>query len=62
MNLKIIINILPFVGALVMVLWGVLGNAWNISWIAVMVSGILMGILSVINVGLQKSKKDNDKK
>ncbi|MBQ7505032.1 MAG: hypothetical protein IJT79_06935 [Ruminococcus sp.] len=62
MNLKTIIGILPFIGALVMVLWGVLGNAWNISWIAVCVSGVLMAILSIINAGLNKDKKENDKK
>lgn len=61
MNLKTIINIIPFVGVLVMVLWGVLGNAWNISWIAVCVGGILMAILSVINTSKEKSKKENTK-
>ena len=65
MNLRIIINILPFVGVMVMVLWGFLGNAWNISWIAVMISGILMAILSIINAGLNKDRntgsKDSDK-
>ncbi len=60
MNLKTIINIIPFVGVLVMVLWGVLGNAWNISWIAVCVGGILMAILSIINKGIENDKK-NDK-
>ena len=58
MNLKTIINIIPFVGCLVMVLWGFLGNAWNISWIAVAIGGILMAILSVINSGMEKNKKE----
>ncbi|MBQ3331358.1 MAG: hypothetical protein IJG87_09305 [Ruminococcus sp.] len=63
MNLKTIINIIPFVGLLVMVLWGFLGNAWNISWIAICVGGILMAILSVINKSIEKDKKENpDKK
>lgn len=62
MNFKTIIGILPFIGVLVMVLWGVLGNAWNISWIAVCVCGVLMAILSIINSGLSKDKKENDKK
>ena len=64
MNLKTIINIIPFVGVLVMVLWGFIGNAWNISWIAVCVGGILMAVLSIINSGIEKSKKEkqnNDK-
>ena len=59
MNLKTIINIIPFVGLLVMVLWGFLGNAWNISWIAVCVGGILMAMLSVINKGIEKNKQEN---
>ena len=62
MNLKTIINILPFVVLLVMVLWGFLGNAWNISWIAVCVAGILMAILSIINKGMEKDKKENSDK
>lgn len=59
MNLKTIISIIPFVGLLVMVLWGFLGNAWNISWIAVCVGGILMAMLSVINKGIEKNKQEN---
>lgn len=62
MNLKTIIGIIPFVGCIVMVLWGFLGNAWNISWIAVVVGGILMAILSIINSNLQKDKNNQDKK
>lgn len=58
MNLKTIINIIPFVGVLVMVLWGFLGNAWNISWIAVVVGGVLMAILSIINSSMEKDKKE----
>ena len=61
MNLKTIINILPFVGLLVMVLWGFLGNAWNISWIAVCVTGILMAILSIVNSSMKKDKENNNK-
>ena len=58
MNLKTIINIIPFIGVMVMVLWGVLGNAWNISWIAVCIGGILMAILSIVNSGMEKNKKE----
>lgn len=62
MNLKTIINIIPFVGLLVMVLWGFLGKAWNISWIAVAVGGILMVILSIINKGMEKDRKEDSDK
>ena len=60
MNLKTIINTIPFIGLIVMVLWGVLGNAWNISWIAVAIGGILMAILSIINKNMNDDK-NNDK-
>lgn len=59
MNLKTIINIIPFIGLIVMVLWGVLGNAWNISWIAVAIGGILMAILSIINKNMNNDKNEN---
>ena len=61
MSLKTIIGILPILGVMVMVLWGVLGNAWNISWIAVFVGGCLMGILGII-LGAQKENDKNEKK
>ena len=62
MNLKTIINIIPFVGCLITVLWGFLGNAWNISWIAVCIGGVLMAILSIINSGIEKDKKEKEDK
>ena len=62
MNLKTIINIIPFIGVLVMVLWGTLGDAWNISWVAAAAGGVLMAILSIINSGQEKSKKEKESK
>ena len=62
MNLKTIIKIIPLVGVLVMLLWGFLGNAWNISWIAVVVGGILAAILHVIAKDIENNKKNNDDK
>lgn len=49
MNLKTIINILPFVGLLVMVLWGFLGNAWSVSWIASFVGVMLITLFNSLN-------------
>lgn len=60
MNLKTIINIIPFVSLTVMVLWGVLGNAWNISWVAVCVGGILMAILAIINKSMNNNTDDKN--
>ena len=62
MNLKTIIKIIPLVGVLVMLLWGFLGNAWNISWLAVVIGGILTAILHVIAKDIENNKKSNDDK
>lgn len=55
MNLKILYPIIAIVSVMVMIIWGMLGNAWNISWISVFVGGCLMGILGVI-IGSKKDK------
>ena len=62
MNLKTIIKIIPLVSVLVMLLWGFLGNAWNISWLAVVVGGIVTAILHVIAKDIENNKKNNDDK
>ena len=59
-NLKMIGMICLFVGALVMVLWGAFGNAWNISWIASFIGVMLMCICNVIARGANKDKKNDD--
>ena len=50
-----------FVGIAVQVLWGFLGNAWGISWIASFVGVMLMCIFNVIAKCDEKNKKNNDK-
>ena len=62
MNLKTIIKIIPLVGVLVMLLWGFLGNAWNISWLAVVVGGIVTAILHVIAKDIENNKNNNNDK
>ncbi len=59
-NWKMIGMICLFVGALVMVLWGAFGNAWNISWIASFIGVMLMCICNVIARGADKDKKNDD--
>ena len=59
--LKMLFPIISIVSVAVMIIWGMLGNAWNISWIAVFVGGCLMGILGII-LGAQKENDKNDKK
>lgn len=47
-NFKMIGMICLFVGIAVQVIWGVIGNAWGISWIASFVGVMLMCICNVI--------------
>lgn len=62
MNLKALIPIIAMVSVAVMVVWGVLGNAWNISWIAVFIGGIAMAIVSVINGAKAKEEQNKNNK
>ena len=57
-NLKMIGMICLFAGILVQVLWGFLGNAWGVSWIASFVGVMLMCIFNVIANNMDKDKKD----
>ena len=57
-NMKMIGMICLFVGILVQVLWGVLGNAWSISWIASFVGVMLMCICNVVAKNADKDKND----
>lgn len=51
-ELPLIINA---IGVLVMFLWGFIGNAWDKSWIAVCVSGVLSGLCySMLGKGEKK--------
>ena len=59
-NWKMIGMICLFVGIMVQVLWGFIGNAWNISWIASFIGVMLMCIFNVIAGGVNKDKKNDD--
>ena len=54
-NLKMIGMICLFVGIAVQVIWGFLGNAWSVSWIASFVGVMLMCIFNVIAKGNEKN-------
>lgn len=54
---KMIGMICLFVGIMVQVLWGFIGHAWNISWIASFVGVMLMCIFNVIAKGTEEKKK-----
>lgn len=58
MSLKKLNKIIPIVALAVTWLWGMLGNAWNISWIAVPIGGVLMGIVHVLDGKDDDSKKE----
>lgn len=57
-NLRMVGMICLFVGVAVQVLWGVLGNAWGISWIASFVGVMMMCIMNVIARNAEKDNKD----
>ena len=48
MDLKKIAYIVFMLSVLVSVLWGVLGNGWNKSWIATTIGVVIAGILYTI--------------
>ena len=56
-TMKTIGMICLFVGIAVQVLWGFLGNAWGVSWIASFIGVMLMCIFNVIAKGTQDNKK-----
>ncbi|MBQ3334870.1 MAG: hypothetical protein IJG85_04690 [Eubacteriaceae bacterium] len=49
MNLKMLYPIIAIVSVAVMIVWGFLGNAWNVSWLAVLIGGCAMAIVAIIN-------------
>lgn len=55
-NMRIVGMVCLFVGIIAQVLWGVIGNAWGISWIASFVGVMLMCICNVI-AGASKNDK-----
>ena len=57
-NFKMIGMICLFVGIIVQVLWGFIGNAWGISWIASFVGVMLMCICGVLAKGADDNNKD----
>ena len=59
-TLSMLYPIIAIISVAVMIIWGMLGNAWSISWTAVFIGGILMVILSFIIGALDK--KDNSDK
>ena len=48
MDYKKLAIIIPMLSVAVMIAWGVLGNAWGKSWIAVAIGGILAAVLRVM--------------
>ena len=51
MELKKLIPVISIVSVAVMILWGMLGNAWDKSWLAVFVGGIAITVISILNKG-----------
>ncbi len=54
-----ICTIISMVSVAIMFLWGFFGNAWNVSWVAVMIGGMLSGIVYMIRRDKEKGNDDN---
>ena len=54
MDYKKLATVIPMLSVAVMIAWGVLGNDWGRSWVAVAVGGVLSGVCRV----LAKDKND----
>lgn len=52
--------VISIIGVAVMIVWGMLGSAWNISWIAVFIAGCLMAILAVVLGAKDKADKEKE--
>ena len=54
MKLKYLIPVIAIVSVGIMVVWGILANSFQYSWLAVFAGGIAIAVVSIIN----KSKND----
>ena len=54
-----ICGIISMVSVLIMFLWGFFGNAWSVSWVAVMIGGVLSGIVYMIRRDKEKNSNIN---
>jgi Na+-driven multidrug efflux pump len=54
-----ICSIISMVSVAIMFLWGFFGNGWNVSWVAVMIGGMLSGIVYMIRRDKEKGNDDN---
>lgn len=55
-KLGVLFPVIAIISVAVMIVWGMLGNAWNISWIAVIIGGCLMAILAIVMGAMNKKK------
>ncbi|MBQ6399419.1 MAG: hypothetical protein IJI21_04790 [Clostridia bacterium] len=49
MDNKKLIPAISMISVGAMVVWGLLANDWSKSWIAVVIGGIIIAVLSVVN-------------
>ena len=55
-KLGVLFPVIAIISVAVMIVWGMLGNAWNISWISVFIGGCLMAILAIVMGAMNKKK------
>ena len=62
MNRKVLNTIIPMAAVLIFFIWGWIEGSYQHSWIIFMVSGMLMGVLGVLDKNKQKDEqKQNDR-
>ena len=59
MNLKTLAVIIPMISVAVMIVWGFVGNAWNISWLAVVCGGIAAACIRIADKNRNDNSNDN---
>ena len=48
MDMNKLIPIISIISVCVMIIWGMVGNDWGHSWIAVFVGGVVIAILKIL--------------
>lgn len=62
MNRKVLNMIIPMAAVLIFFVWGWIEGSYQHSWIIFMVSGMLMGVLGVLDKNKQTdAQKQNDR-
>ena len=56
MDYKKLTAIIPMISVVVMLVWGLIAKDWSQCWIAVVVGGVITGILGTLSKGQDKKE------